>query len=312
MDGTLSSLTAGHETNAGLIYKALQTISGKDLRVHYQPGIQMPDWRSGFDVLTGKGINQKIISAYGALANWYEPGDRIFFVGFSRGAYAVRSLAGVMEHVGLVREAHATARHIRQAYRHYRENPQSDAAHKFRAAWCHEHVPIQAIGVFDTVKALGIRLPLIWRAFEHRHSFHNAFLGPSTKAGFHALAADERRVAYAPVKWRTDPSWQGTMQQMWFAGNHATVGGQVRSNLASRPLSNIPLVWMLAEMETQGLVLPPDWRDGFPTDAHGPSVGQWAGSQKLFLSRKKRKMLTDPSEALHDSLVVRRSVSQPK
>jgi len=305
MDGTLSSLVPGHETNAGLIYRLLQRVSGKSLRVYYQPGIQMPDWLSGIDVLTGKGINRKIKNAYGVLANWYKPGDRIFLVGFSRGAYAVRSLAGVVEHVGLVREEHAIARNMRQAYRHYRAGPGGKDATDFRSALCHDTVPIQAIGVFDTVKALGVRLPLVWRAYESRHNFHNAFLGASTKAGFHALAADERRLAYAPVLWTTDPGWSGTMQQMWFAGTHSDIGGHVRGASQFRPFSNIPLVWMLQALQSQGLTLPADWQDEFPTDASAPSLGAWSGNQKFFLSRRRRQMLNDPSEELHATLIAR-------
>ncbi len=312
MDGTLSSLKPGCETTIGLIYKLLRRVAGPGLRIHYQQGIQMTDVRSGLDVLTGRGTNRKIQAAYGALANWYEPGDRIFLLGFSRGAYAVRSLAGVMQHVGLVRDTHANTRNIRQAYRHYRDGPHALAAQNFRAAYCHDSVPVDAIGVFDTVKALGVRLPIVWRAFDHRHSFHTAGLGQDTKAGFHALAADETRVAYAPVKWVSDPTWHGTMVQMWFAGSHGDVGGHLAGRENVRPLSNIALVWMLDRLADQGLPLPHGWRDAFPTDVFAPASGAWIGRKKFFLSRKRRVMLRDASEQLHPSLVARRDASPVK
>ena len=42
------------------------------------------------------------------LASRYRPGDRIFLIGYSRGAYAARSLAGVIDRVGLLQGDHAT------------------------------------------------------------------------------------------------------------------------------------------------------------------------------------------------------------
>ncbi len=66
---------------------------------------------------------------------------------------------------------------------------------------CHEEAPIEMIGVWDTVKALGLRLPIIWRWTETRARFHNHDLGPHIRHGFHALARDETREAFAPVLW---------------------------------------------------------------------------------------------------------------
>lgn len=68
----------------------------------------------------GPGINRQIRRAYGYLASRYRPGDRIFLFGYSRGAFAVRSLAGIMDRVGLLRADQATERNVQLAYRHYR------------------------------------------------------------------------------------------------------------------------------------------------------------------------------------------------
>ncbi|MEQ9473409.1 DUF2235 domain-containing protein [Marinovum algicola] len=301
LDGTMSSLREGTETNIGQIYKLLCEAPG-DLSIYYEPGVQFPDWRAAWSVLTGKGINSQIRRAYGYLASRYRPGDRIFLLGYSRGAFAVRSLAGMIDRVGLVTARHALERNVATAYRHYQTAPDSDAALAFRAAFCHEAAPIEMVGVFDTVKALGLRLPLVWRLSADPHAFHNHHLGDSVRHGFHALAYDERRAAYAPLLWDVPGDWSGRVEQMWFPGTHGDVGGQIAGFEAARPLANLPLVWMLDRAEDCGLPLPEGWQARFPADAEAPSVGTWSGWGKMFVIRTPRKRMLDPSERLHPSL----------
>ncbi len=303
LDGTMSSLRPGHETNAGLTFKLLREAGHRaDLTVHYEAGIQWRDWRSTMDVVTGRGINRQIERAYGVLASRFRPGDRIVLIGYSRGAYAVRSLAGVVNLVGLVRVEHATVRVIRQAYRHYRAGGQGPACAAFGRIYTHPDVQIEAVAVWDTVKALGLRLPILWRWAERRHGFHNHSLGPHVLRGFQALALDETREAYAPVVWVRPADWRGEMEQVWFRGSHGDIGGQLDGFGAARPLANIPLVWMLDRLESCGLPLPGGWRDRFACDVAAPSVGTWRGWGKLFLSRRRRVVGRDASERLHESL----------
>ena len=300
LDGTLSSLAPGEETNAGLTYKLLQGQSG--VSVYYEAGIQWQDWRSTPDVVIGRGINRQICRAYGFLASRYRPGDRIFLIGFSRGAYAVRSLAGVIDRIGLVTADHATERNIRQIYRLYRYAPSGATAETFRVQYCHPAAPIEMVGVWDTVKALGLRLPLVWRVSAAQHAFHNHELGPAIRHGFHALALDERRLAHAPVLWSCPEGWSGHVEQVWFRGTHGDVGGQLGGFAPARGLSNLTLVLMLERAEACGLTLPEGWRARFPRDADAPSIGPWRGWAKLFVLRRARVVGADPSERLHDSV----------
>ncbi len=108
LDGTMSSLTPGSESNAGLTYRLLSEVGGPSLSVYYEAGLQWQDWRATPDVMMGRGINRQIRRAYGYLASRYKAGDRIFLLGYSRGAYAVRSLAGLIDTVGLLTSEHAT------------------------------------------------------------------------------------------------------------------------------------------------------------------------------------------------------------
>jgi uncharacterized protein (DUF2235 family) len=302
LDGTLSSLLPERETNAGLVFKLLSEAGLQaERRIYYEPGVQWLDWGQITDVAQGRGINDQIRRAYGFLASHYEPGDRIFLLGYSRGAYAVRSLAGAIDQVGLLRREHATERNVQMAYRHYQLDPGGVASKTFARAYCHAAVPIEMVGVWDTVKALGMRLPFLWMLTEHEHAFHNHALGHSIKHGFHALAMNETRVVFDPVLWTCPPNWAGNIEQVWFRGAHADIGGQIRGFQAARPLANIPLVWMLERMQACSIGLPEGWRDRFPCDAAAPMVGTWRGFGAFFLLRKRRQVGRDASEHIHPS-----------
>ncbi|UWR17283.1 DUF2235 domain-containing protein [Sulfitobacter sp. M368] len=302
LDGTMSSLDPDDQTNAGRAYTLLREM-GSEISIYYEPGLQWRDWRSAVDVAMGRGINRQIKRAYGYLASRFRPGDKIYMLGYSRGAYAVRSLAGIMDQVGLLRADCATERNIRDAYRHYENNPAGAAARAFADVHCHERVEIEAIGVWDTVKSLGINAPVLWRLTEPRHAFHNHDLGGTIRNGFQALAFHESRLAFAPVLWETHPGFEGHVEQVWFRGTHGDVGGQLGGYEAARPLANIPLVWLLARIEETGLPMPAGWKLRFEQDIDAPSAGKWRGYGKMFMSRRKRKVGADPSERLHETLL---------
>lgn len=303
LDGTMSTLAAGRETNAGQAFKLLlESGHHANLTVYYEAGIQWRDWTETFGVVAGRGINRQIERAYGVLCSRWHPGDRIILLGYSRGAFAVRSLAGVVDRMGLVRQEHATARNIRQAYRYYTQGGQSPYARRFCALYCNKDARIAAIGAWDTVKSLGLRLPLLWRFEQKRHSYHSDGLVDCVDAAFHALAMDETREVFAPELWRRPAEWSGHLEQVWFRGTHGDVGGQIGTLSFARPLSNIPFLWMMARLEDRGLTLPLGWQHRFPTDPNAPSVGNWQGWGKLFLARRRRVIGRTSDERLHESV----------
>lgn len=265
------------------------------VRVHYGRGLQWDDWRS---VMTGRGIEDRIATAYGWLASSWRPGDPIFVFGYSRGAFAARSLAGMIARVGLLRPRHATERNIRVAWRIYRDGA-SDAVRAGLRRRCHPQVPVDMLGLFDTVAALGVRLPLLWMLTEGSHRFHSHGLAPHVRFGAHALALDETRAAFFPILWADHP--KGRVEQRWFRGSHADIGGQLDGCEECRPLANIPLVWMLEKAAAQGLPLPPDWREGLATDVTAPSMGTWYRWGRVFLLRAPRTVGT-AGDRLHESV----------
>lgn len=299
-DGTMSSLKAGFETNAGLAYKLLSEMSpSQHLSLRYEHGVQWHNWRHTWDVINGKGINRQIRRAYGYLASRYRTGDRIFLLGFSRGAFAARSLAGMIDRVGLLRQEQATVRNVRQAYRHYECTPDGNSARVFATKHCHKNVKIEMVGVWDTVMALGLRWPVLWRWTQPQHAFHSRHLGHNVRHGFHALAMDETRQAFAPVMWESRANWVGVMEQMWFRGCHSDIGGNLGGFDAARRLSNIPLVWMLEKMQGCNIRFPENWQTRFEQNAGAPMVGSWRGWAKLFLWRRRRTIGQDASERIH-------------
>lgn len=312
IDGTFSRIVEGQETNVGLTYRLLEEV-GQTMgqSVFYHPGVQGQGWGKWLAAAAGIGINEAMAEAYAVLCSRYKPGDRIVLLGYSRGAYAVRSLAGWIGQVGLLKTRHATARRIARSFRYYQQVQLSDAGRRFGQMFCHRDVQIEMLGVWDTVRALGLPYPLLNRLVPMVTDFHNDGIGDNVAHAFHALALDETREAYDPVLWLPSKSWAGRMEQVWFPGNHGDVGGHVWRKPAARGLSNIPLNWMLERLGACGVTLPDNWRSRFPEDVAAPSVGNWRGSAKLFLFRTPRLVQPGAHETIHES-VAARSAAWPR
>lgn len=303
IDGTMSRLNSGEETNAGLLYKLLHEVP--QVSVGYDPGIQGKGIMKWGHVITGHGINCSIRYGYAILARDYRPGDKIFLFGFSRGAYAVRSIAGMISRVGLLRPEHSSPKRINKAFRVYENCTDGKRSGRFRRKFSHDSTEIEMIGVWDTVKALGLHFPLISRFAPMATEFHDHRLSPIIKNAFQALAADENRRAFAPVRWLYRPDWPGRLEQAWFAGGHSDVGGHIYELPAARKGSNISLNWMLSRAAMCGLPLPKDWQSRYPEDPLAPMLGPYAGINKFFLFRNARRFGAPQVEYLHESLIER-------
>lgn len=307
-DGTLSSQTKGEETNAGHLWRLLSDYGqGEDQVFEYDPGIQGTGWRKWINAASGMGVNVSICRGYAFLASHYQPGDRIFLFGFSRGAYAVRSLAGMIGNIGLIKGNYATERYVRLAFRYYEVGSNSMARRHFSQHRCHSGVEIEMLGIWDTVKSLGLPYPLLNRLAPMATEFHDDQLGRHIRHGYHALAIDEDRTSYSPLLWSRSPNWHGRLEQVWFPGAHGDVGGEVRSFPAARPLANLSLNWMLRRANQCSLKLPDGWATRFPEDPAAPMMGCRSGIARLFISRSPRRVGHRDGESVHRSISARKS-----
>src|SRR5690606_21816140 len=112
---------------------------------------QWNSWRTIPDLIMGHGLTMRIVHAYTWLARNYRPGDRIFLFGYSRGAFAIRSLAGMISRVGLLLQDRVTDRNVRLAWRYYSQGGADPVLGRFRRRRAHDNVPIRMVGCFDTV-----------------------------------------------------------------------------------------------------------------------------------------------------------------
>lgn len=250
-DGTWNSPQDGESTNVLHMARAVSPdVSGVKQVAFY-------DWGVGTDRkklaggLTGAGIDKNILDCYRFLVHNYALGDQLFFFGFSRGAYTVRSLAGLIRNCGLLRREHA--RRIPEAFRLYRKRshasgPNQPLATRFRRDFAvADTTPIEFVGAWDTVGALGIPVPFWGTLNEREFLFHDTEPSKIVLHARHALAIDENRQDFAPVLWSSKPSVD--IQQVWFAGVHSDVGGGYRET----GLSNCASQWMLKEANKFGL-----------------------------------------------------------
>lgn len=201
----------------------------------------------------GKGLSRNIQQGYAWLSNAYQDGDEVFMFGFSRGAYTARSLVGFIRKCGLLRSGdHQNVERAYELYRKKDETPDSIEAVAFRRTYSRE-IRVKFIGVWDTVGALGI--PASHVPFNRTYySFHDTGLSGIVDYAYHALAVDENRRDYAPTLWTAISPRNLAVEQRWFVGAHANVGGGYKDDA----LPHLPLQWLQGKAKACGLTFKND------------------------------------------------------
>lgn len=287
-DGTWQELSQRFPTNVTRLTRALAptaTRGGQTIPqvIFYDDGVGV-----GTGVLDkttrilggalGHGLDRKVLEAYEFLVLNYQPGDRIYIFGFSRGAYTARSVAGLLRQVWILKRENASE--IERAIAMYRDHDKDAVeTQRFRRNFCHVGEPaletrefdanapartvtkavdqtgwIQFLGVWDTVGSLGIPRGLPFsEQINGKYEFHDTTLSRFVWNARHAVAIDERRETFTPTLWTNIdrlntnadadavPYDQRPYQQTWFPGGHGAVGG----GESDGGISLAPLLWMM-------------------------------------------------------------------
>jgi uncharacterized protein (DUF2235 family) len=211
----------------------------------------------------GAGMVARIVRGYTYICRNYKAGDRIYLVGFSRGAYTARAVGGMIAKAGLMNYAALGNPDKETAYQlglyvwcYYREQMgyRAPANEDISDAWgtmlsksyvvgeeqMIADVPVEAVAVFDTVGALGIPIYNHDDARIDLFKFTDTSLSPKVKAGIHAVAIDEYRRDFSPTLWDA----RAGVEERWFIGAHADVGGGYEDT----GLSNLSMAWMQSQL----------------------------------------------------------------
>jgi uncharacterized protein (DUF2235 family) len=285
-DGTGNAASRVWRTNVWRVFQALDLTNSRQVAM-YDDGVGSSSFKplALIGGMFGWGLKRNVLDLYRFLCRNYEPGARIYVFGFSRGAYTVRVLLGLVAHQGIVR--YETESELRRravaAYRAYRKA-------RFHSVWRVEtvfravrdralrvagrryersdNIPaplIRFAGLWDTVAAYGLPIEEMTRGVNQwiwPLELPDRKLSMIVERACHALALDDERTTFHPVLWSEreetppPPDWQGRrwtkderVSQVWFAGSHSNVGGGYPDD----SLAHVSLTWIMEEAALCGL-----------------------------------------------------------
>ena len=297
-DGTGNSAAKRHKTNVWRLYHALNLGHPNEQIAFYDDGVGSQEFLP-FKLLGsafGCGLRRNVLELYMTLCRTYTEGDRIYLFGFSRGAFTVRMLAGLIECCGLAQSdddgklrkiacrhfgsyrsrykrgyVHRILRSLtRPVCRLFTRTPATVEQSKGESEERRDGIPITFIGAWDTVDAYGFpvyELTSLWDLLIWPLRFVDQKLSKNVGRACHALSIDEERASFRPMLWDekgsqkdkderesdkvkgkkdgSDGDEDPRIEQVWFAGVHADVGGGYpRSELAL-----VTLDWMISKVE---------------------------------------------------------------
>lgn len=263
LDGTWNSV----DTNTNVWrMRSLCAPTGKDGKpqlIYYSVGV------NGFlGGAFGQGLDDNIRLAYEWLIENYRDGDEIFIFGFSRGAYTARALAGLIAIDGLLQQGSPIG--VNELFDRYKRGDEEtiwqlkekEAAGDIakitpQEKWLLKYarpVNVKVVGVWDTVGSIGIAAGDFTGISSSQFDYLQTGLRLPIQNGYHALAIDEHRAKFAPTIWdvhrsTAKPRPLSSVEQRWFVGAHANVGGGYETDLLAQP----PLRWLMKKAESQGL-----------------------------------------------------------
>lgn len=255
LDGTTNEYNAAYPTNVVMMHKSISDIDaeGNTQHAYYDAGVGTKLGHYLLGMCFGYGLMKNVLQAYKDVCTHFKAGDQIFILGFSRGAYTARSLAGLIGYVGILDDP--SPKNIERAKCFYQQRLNTSKKHlaafaAWRTANCSQHcankldydfrkscptvtnevpdiVKIRYVGVWDTVKSIGL--------IERKYQWHDHDLSENVDYARHAIALDERRNKFKITEWtniailNNIAQFEGhkgePYQQKYFPGNHGSIGG---------------------------------------------------------------------------------------
>jgi uncharacterized protein (DUF2235 family) len=278
IDGTWNQEGTGADTNVAKLDGASKSAGqafikavaadgiAQHIRYHDGVGVEGNLLNKLLGGAIGLGLKKIIQEVYETIVADFVAGDEIYIFGFSRGAYAARALAGLIGASGIQRVNNPDGFEV--AWQHYRVAPSARAQPHAASAGegkaienynslaqqqaFHDTRTIKCVGVWDTVGSYGIPAGIGLAPLARYYTlltlgFHDTNLGDHVENGLHAVAVDEHRRPFVPTFWTIPKGRQpkGHVEQTWFAGAHANIGG----GYAESGLSDQALVWMIARVQ---------------------------------------------------------------
>lgn len=280
-DGTGNQAIKGRGSNVFKLYEAIDRHNTTRQVVFYDDGVGTDDIKL-LKILGGAfgfGLSRNVRDLYCNLARSYRPGDHIYLFGFSRGAYTARTVAGFITKCGVLDVSECDSdkevkRKVKGAYKAYRHEYNTFVTRVWRSmfSWLtrwrfgftrveefkqytHEggNTPIHFIGVWDTVSAVGFPIigvsNLIDKLF-YKYKFPTKKLSDKVRQACHAVSIDDKRKTFHPELWDESEESGERIEQVWFAGVHANVGGGYQKH----GMSLVSMDWMLKKAQATGLV----------------------------------------------------------
>jgi uncharacterized protein (DUF2235 family) len=309
LDGTGNEVKAKGVTNVFKLVELLDLDDPGRQIAYYDPGVgtfaSPAAWSRTARSMSrlaglalGQGLRQNLGEAYRFLMNTWQPGDKVFVFGFSRGAYTARALCGMLYRVGLLRPGSENL--IPYAVRVYARRTGKDAnlrttegfgrMDRFADAlsvWPQPHslaFPIEYLGVFDTVKATRILgRDLRWAYTDQL---------PNVCVVRHAVSIDEKRRPYRECLIpQPPPGKKPQLTETWFAGVHSDVGGGFEDH---PELGKITMRWMVEGATAEGMLIRPQrYRRRYPlTESDALGTIHRMGWPWVFAGYRQRQIPT--------------------
>lgn len=247
-DGTWNSKNL-ISSNVLRLYTLIRGMRDSNLITQYYSGVGTARCNLIADVLDGiyaESLENNIKQIYNFIVNNYQRGDEILLFGFSRGAYTVRCVVGMIHNSGLVPSTQWT----NEAYRRYRsrdpkDNPSSYESLRFKEVLECREVRIKFLGLWDTVGAAGI--PIDTQDGLEYMGFYDNVISNIVQNVSHVLAIHEHMSCFEPCRVKNNRDGITNIKELWFPGEHLDVGGA--KYFGFHDISHMTLKWMVDQVK---------------------------------------------------------------